>query len=158
MKRIILKQIACFLFVLFSVNIFSQQFLWSTKETTDTKYVPIENVTEEVMKFYDHYEFYFDGTGYSKAGFLKYFLKYDDKTQKSKDFRKMINEIVEPTIIAFKGNLGSGSTVLVMCITKDNVELVAFSNQYEENALNTYYGMKNERDKFERWLNSLFIQ
>jgi hypothetical protein len=55
---------------------FGQQILWSTApveifQGEEIKQIPIENVTEEVMKFCDYYNRYFDGTGFTKEGLSK---------------------------------------------------------------------------------------
>lgn len=155
MNKSFLKLTIVFAFLLTSTHTFAQQFLWSTKQTAETKYVPLEEVTHEVLNFYNHYDYYYDGTGYSKAGFLKYFMKYDDKSQKAKDFRKMIQDTQELTVIAFKSNSGKGSEVMVMCIGKENVELVVFSNNLEDNALFTSNHSETERKKFVEWFNFL---
>ncbi|MBK9532192.1 MAG: hypothetical protein IPO42_10395 [Chitinophagaceae bacterium] len=57
-------------FVIMTSTGYSQQLLWSTVENSSSKYVSIENVTAEVLEFFDHYKFYFDGAGYSKSSFL----------------------------------------------------------------------------------------
>ncbi len=143
------------LFMLLPISVFSQQFLWSTINKENSIYVPIENVTDEVMKFYNHYEFYYDGTGYNKEGFLKYFLKFDNKSQDLKDFKKLISEIKDTTVMAFKSNLGKGSVIMVMIIGEKNVDFVAFSNNYESDVLLTHNYSRDEREKFERWFSQL---
>ena len=150
MKKSILKLTIVFVFLLTFTNVSAQQFLWSTKQTESTKYVPLEEVTNEVLNFYNHYDFYYDGTGYSKAGFLKFFLKYDDKSEKSKVFKKMIQDTQELTVIAFKSNSGKGSEVMVMCINKENVELIVFSNNWEIDAIST-----DDASEFIKWFNGL---
>ena len=46
------------LLLLLSSSIFGQQYLWSTvqKDSLAEKYIPIEYVNNEILKFYDHYE------------------------------------------------------------------------------------------------------
>ena len=38
------------------------------------------------------------------------------------------------TVFAIRGNTGKGSVVLVICVTKENVNFVSFSNNYESNS------------------------
>ena len=135
---------------------FGQQFLWSTSKVNDLRHVPIDSVTCEVLKFYDHYEFYFDGAGYSKDGFIKSFESSqsykNSSTSAWKDFKTKIYEITDLTVIAFRTNEGKGSVILVLCISKENVNLISFSNTYESDARLTY---STDREKFARWLKTL---
>jgi hypothetical protein len=150
------KFLLAFFLVAFTASVFGQQFLWTTIKDSATKYVPLESVTEKVLEFYDHYEFYNDGSGYSKAGFFKMFEGSksfnNSNTSLWKGLKNKINEIDSQTVIAFKSNLGQGSVILVMCISKENVNLISFSNNYEQDALLTY---SSEREKFSKWFKTL---
>ena len=135
------KLVLIFCFTLFATTVFSQQFLWSTLKDSTTKFVPIKDVTEKVLEFYDQYKFYYDGSGYTKEAFLKSF----ESSQAFKNInssrwqviKKKINEIDSLTVMAFKSNSGSGSSILVMCITKENIETVTFSNEVHSGILFT---------------------
>ena len=94
-----------FCFVLSTSLVFGQQFLWSTNEDTDSEHVPIKSVTSVVLEFYDHYEYYYDGSGYSKDRFLDYIKKYGDNSEDWKSFKDKIYEVEDLTVNAFKGNL-----------------------------------------------------
>jgi len=120
-----------FCFILFNSSVFGQQFLWSTSENTSSKYVPIENITNEVLNFYNHYQFYNDGAGYSKSSFIKAIEKYGDNSENWKSFKQSILKIENLTVFAIRSNTGKGSVVLVICVTKENVNFVTFSNNME---------------------------
>lgn len=150
------KFVLIFFFIVFTATAFGQQFLWTTLKDSATKYVPLENVTEKVLEFYDHYEYYYDGSGYSKDGFFKMFESSqsykNSNTSRWKDLKKKIYAMDSLTVIAFKSNLGQGSVILVMCISKENVNLISFSNNYERDALFTH---STERQKFSKWFETL---
>lgn len=152
MKKLTL--IFCFTF--FTSTVFSQQFLWSTLKDSTTKFVPIKDVTEKVLEFYDHYNYYFDGSGYTKEGFLESFesskaLKNVNITS-WQEIKKKIIEIDSLSVIAFKSNSGTGSSIIVMCITKENVETITFSNEIGRGALSA---SKYEIEKFKKWFKTL---
>ena len=52
------------LLVTLTSSVFGQQSLWTTvkndNDTSGTKYVPLTNVTKEVLTFYDQYDYYFE--------------------------------------------------------------------------------------------------
>jgi len=131
------------------------QSLWSTVKDTAIKYVPLEDVTNEVLEFYDHYKFYFDDAGLSKEGFLKSIegsQSYKNKTSQWKDFKKKIDEINDLTVFAFRSNSGKGSGILVLCVTKENLNFITFSNTYKADALFTN---SSDRKKFASWFKTL---
>ena len=101
-----------------------QQFLWSTLKSdsgSTKKYVPMDNITKEVLTFYNQYDYYFDLSGYSKTRFIKE-VKYGF------DDWSWLNSIKDLTIYAVKSNTGRGSVVMVLCVSKDNVNLLLFSS------------------------------
>ena len=152
-----------FTFIIFltllTSSVFSQQFLWSTTKDTTFKfmrYVPVENVLSEVLQFYEQYKFYFDGSGYSKDGFIKNFENTQSFKSSSnsrwKELKKKIYEINDLTVFAFKDNLGHGSLILVVCVTKENVDMLSFSNNIERDAMRTSeYG----KEKFTNWFRTI---
>lgn len=154
-----MKKTSCIIFFLLVATFsFSQQFLWTTKkdDSSQVKYVTLKDVADEVLEFYDHYEYYYDGAGYSKDGFVKYF----EKSQSFKNsgnqgwdaFKKQMYQTTEITVFAFRTNTGKGSAVLVLCISKENVNLVTFTNIIEENFNITH---RSDREKFKKWFNTL---
>lgn len=148
------KAILFIFFLLFNSTFFGQQFLWSTLENNSVKHVPLENITEEVLKFYDHYDQYHDGAGYSKINFLKTIEKYGDSSESWKNFKQMILKTETLTVFAMRSNTGKGSAVFVICVNKENVNYIIFSNTYEI-ASETIVHIDSEREKFTKWLQTL---
>lgn len=143
-------------YMVFTSTAFGQQFLWTTLKDSTAEYVPIEKVTEKVLAYYDHYKTYFDGTGFSKAGFFK-FLESSASLNNAdtllwNGLKRKINIIDSMTVMAFKSNLGSGSFILVMCISKENVDFIRFSNNFERGAI---LSSSYDKEKFEKWFKTL---
>lgn len=154
-----MKKILFVLFCLVSISVSGQQYLWSTTHDSTIKwgdYVSTEDVQDKVLEYYDQYEFYFDGSGYNKEGFFKYFeSSRSNKNSNSvgwKALKKKILEITDLTVFSYKDNLGHGSVILVMCVTKEHVNLIIFSNTYERDAILTGDYNKN---KFASWFQTL---
>ncbi|WP_298145956.1 hypothetical protein [Flavobacterium sp.] len=107
----------------------------------------MNNVTKEVLTFYDQYDYYFDLSGYSKKRFIEEInFGFDDWT--------WLDGIKESTVFAFKSNAGSGSVIIVMCISEDNVNLLLFSSDvllYTNPQSTASY----ERDKFAKWFKTM---
>lgn len=132
-------------------SVFGQQRLWTTENNNNdksgNKYVPLTSVTKEVLTFYDQYDFYFDLSGYSKERFIEEInYGFDDWS--------ILNEIKDLTVFAYKSNTGRGSLIMVMCVSKDNVNLLLFSNDIllHENPQQTG---SYEKDKFTKWFKTL---
>lgn len=145
-----MKKFYLILFFIFSISSFGQQFLWSTLNDTSSKYIPIENVTEEVIKFYDHYDFYHDGSGYNKENFFKMFERLGANSNNWEGFKESVKNIEQLTVFALRDNTGQGSVVIVIFITKQNINVVAFSNSYKEDSILTY-----DKKRFESWIETL---
>lgn len=132
-----------------SSSAFGQQFLWSTvkSDTADVKHVPLNDVTEEVLTFYNHYDYYFDFSGYNKKRFVKEinygFNDWD-----------WIYDIKNLTVFALRSNTGRGSAVLILCISKDNVNMIIFSNDILLNS-NPQTTGSYEKDKFVSWFKTI---
>jgi len=141
MKRIGIMVI----FTILTVSVYGQQFLWSTVANENTRRVTINNVTREVLEFYDHYRWYIDYSGFSKDRFIEMFdYGFEDW--------EWLYDIEELTIFALRSNDGQGSVVLVMCISKNNVNTVIFTNSYERGGIMTH---TTDRDKFTRWFRTI---
>jgi hypothetical protein len=139
------------LLLVLSAPVLGQQSLWTTvKKVSDTsgiKYVPLNNVTNEVLTFYDQYNYYFDLSGYSKKRFINE-IKFGFGNW------NWLNDIKDLTVVALKSNSGRGSLIMVMCVSKENVNLLLFSNDIllHKNPQRTY---SDEKDKFEKWFKTL---
>jgi hypothetical protein len=132
-------------FFILTISAFGQQFLWSTLSDKAERFVPINNVTREVLEFYDQYELYLDYSGFSKDRFIESFdYGFDDWS--------WLYDINELTVFALRSNSGRGSIVIVMCISKNNVNTIIFSNNYEPGCILTH---STDREKFSRWFRTL---
>ncbi len=144
-----MKKIGFIVFLsVFTSSAFGQQFLWSTVQKDGENQVPLNRVTMEVLKFYDHYRFYYDYSGYSKERFIE---EIADEFEDLKD----INIINELTVFAVKSNLGHGSFVIVACISEENVDMIIFSNRAIEGDYSYESAFSSGRDSFKRWFNTL---
>jgi hypothetical protein len=146
MKTFILQ----ILFILSTSSAFGQQFLWSTMEqdSITEEHIPLEYVTNEILKFYDHYEKHYDFSGYSKERFI-------EEIDYGFDDWKWINDMTELAVFAVRTNVGSGSIVLVMFISEKNINLIIFSNNLIDRNFNYTSNAEYKREKFETWLKTL---
>lgn len=151
MRNKMKKILFTLLLVTLTSSVFGQQRLWATvkndNDTSGTKYVPLTNVTKEVLTFYDQYDYYFDLSGYSKKRFIEEInYGFDDWT--------WLYDVKELTVFALKSNAGRGSLIMVMCVSKDNVNLLLFSSDIllHKNPQSTG---SYERDKFAKWFKTL---
>lgn len=135
--------------------------LWSTSinETFDNKelkHVPIENVTSEVLKFYDFYSWYYDGTGFSKDALIKSSSPSTGVVSSimsaQKDLKKLLFSLNVPTVFAVKGNDGKGSYVVVFYVNEHNIDIIAFSNNLLGQGSQS---TTSNIGKFRRWFNGL---
>ncbi|MCL1969654.1 MAG: hypothetical protein FWF65_08935, partial [Bacteroidetes bacterium] len=139
-------------FIVLVSSVFGQQFLWSTVKDSTSKYLPLDNVTSEVLNFYDQYKYYYDLAGFSKDGFFEFVKKSEKNSIDWKQLKKKIENIEDLTVFAFRGNLGRGSVVFIMCISKDDVNMLLFSNTCEADAIIT---SNYNREKFANWFRTL---
>ena len=111
------------------------------------KYVPLSSISKEVLTFHDQYKFYFDLSGYSKKRFI-------EEINYGFDDWNWLYDIKDLTVYAWKSNTGSGSVVMILCVSKDNVNLVLFSSDImaHENPQTTN---EYEKDKFISWFKTL---
>jgi len=146
MKKFILP----ILFTILTSSTYGQQFLWSTIENDSIveKHVPVDYVSNEILKFYDHYEKHYDFSGFSKERFI-------EEIDYGFDDWKWINDITELTVFAMRSNIGSGSVVLVMFISEKNINLIIFSNATLDGYYDYIFNMGHTREKFEAWLKTL---
>ncbi|MFT5723946.1 MAG: hypothetical protein ACI9JN_001063 [Bacteroidia bacterium] len=143
-------------FVISTSTAFGQQFLWSTQHDSAGTYLELEHVIDKVLEYYDHYDLYVDGTGFSKVGFFKT-LESSESFQNSDsslwiNLKKKILDVDSLTVFAFKTNFGEGFVILVMCISAKNVDLISFSNNYESNPIMTF---PSDKVKFAKWFRTL---
>jgi|SRR5690606_21726079 len=137
-----------------------QQALWSTTpgetlQGEEIKHIPLESVTDEVLKFYDYYDWYFDGTGFTKKEFIKNMESASGIASSFrsnlKSLKDKLDGIENQTVFAMKGNDGKGSYVAVLHINKGNIDIIAFSN----NLMGQGSESTSDDRKFRRWFDSL---
>ena len=121
-----------------------QKILWLAQGSSEPIYISSNNLTKEVLKFYDLYNFYFDFSGFTKDSFIEYFDGDEDW--------EWIYEIEERIVITFRTHIEGGSAVYVIYIDKENIHMIAFSNVYDSNPIST---SKHRRDRFEKWFRTL---
>jgi hypothetical protein len=146
-----MKKILIILFFIKNLSsVDAQQFLWTTQPSTTVKTIPLEQVVPEVMGFYENYQCYQDGTGFSKDGFIAQLQKnrafYGMQPSELEAFKTNLMKIEKLVIYAFKTNSGKGSSITVMCIGKSTVDYVHFQNEYESNFIFTV-----DAEKFANW-------
>lgn len=132
-------------------TVFAQQYLWTT-QTGDSaigkfqKQIALADVTGAVLEFYDQYQLYHDMAGYSKEAFIK-----------TVDFGfkdwSWLNDVHELTVFAVRTNAGQGSVVIVLCVSNDNVNMLAFANMAIAGNYNSRPTLS--REKFTRWFQTL---
>ena len=162
MKKIIITTILYFVLGFFGSNVIGQQFLWTTGSkdifpNSETKVIPKEEVKNKLLDYYENYKFYFDYTGYSKEGFLKKYINSIGGNDKKKwdNFKNNINQINDLNITCIKGNLGSGSVIMVLIISKNDFDMIVFSNEPDKGFIMTYSEIESEKKKFIKFFNSL---
>jgi hypothetical protein len=143
-----MKKIVFFgFFLILTSSVFGQQFLWSTIRDKAERYVPMNNVTREVLTFYDQYDRYYDFSGFTKDRFIEMF------DYGFEDWEWLYN-IEELTVFALRSNSGRGSVVLVMCISRNNVNTLIFANNAEL-GMNYNLTFSSDRQKFSNWFRTL---
>ena len=160
-----MKKLILFLLIFVSVNSYGQQILWTTNQNglfqnSEIKVVPKDKVLNKLLEYYENYELYYDGTGYTKDGFFREFegdhSNFEVDNQKWDYFKKSIYGINELTISCVKTNLGRGSNILILIVKKDNIDYITFSNQYTSGSILTHNGRINDsKVRFMKFYNSL---
>ncbi|MDR2842369.1 MAG: hypothetical protein LBV52_04130 [Spirochaetaceae bacterium] len=139
------KLIFVFGLVCLSSAVFAQQILWTTVDGAGEKVLKMKDVTNEVMKYYDQYDYYYDMTGFDKDTFVETF-----GGDGSWDWVYDVNTSI---VSAIRVNLDmSSSAVYVVCVGSSGVNLVAFTDAYEDGAVAT---SSNRKDKFKKWFYGL---
>lgn len=136
-----------------SSDVFGQQFLWSTsKEITDVKSIPLTNVKEKVLEYYDTYDYYVDNTGYDIEGFNK-FIEIFEKDSKIKKLKEELSKNdTKKLVLCVKGNSNNSSVTSVIIMGEKNFDIINFTN----GGLTGIQPTGNYRKvKFEKWFNTL---
>lgn len=160
-----MKKIILIILIFVSAKSFGQQFQWTTNKSglfqgSEIKVIPIDKVQNKLLEYFESYDNYYDGTGYTKDGFFREFegnnsnIESDNKNWDY--FKKSIYGINELTISCVKTNLGSGSSILVLIVKKDNIDVISFSNQLSRGFISTYNGrIVDNKTRFIKFYKSL---
>lgn len=160
-----MKKFFLIFLVFVSLNSYGQQILWTTNnnglfQNSEIKVVPMDKVLNKVLEYYENYENYFDGTGYTKEGFFREFegnhTNLESDYNKWEIFKKSINGINELTITCVKSNSGRGSNILILIVKKDNIDFITFANSYSPGIIYTYNGkIDDKKTRFVKFYKSL---
>lgn len=160
-----MKKTILIILIFVSAKSFGQQFQWTTNKSglfqgSEIKVIPIDKVQNKLLEYFESYDNYYDGTGYTKDGFFREFegnnsnIESDNKNWDY--FKKSIYNISELTISCVKTNLGSGSSILILIVKKDNIDVISFSNQLSRGAISTYNGkIDDKKTRFIKFYKSL---
>lgn len=138
--------------LLFPFISFSQQHLWTTEmdgniKDSDLKTISKEEVVNEITNYYNIYQYYYDGSGFTTTSFKKKVGKYNINKNVSMEFEQSNT----PRAIAFKDNDGYGSFVTVLFFNKKNIDAIVFSN---DNSLGS--NSTSDRVEFTNLINSFW--
>jgi hypothetical protein len=161
----IFKPTVFLLLTFISISAFGQQFIWSTNAKgsllkSESKIISKEVVYQNLLSYYEAYEYYFDLTGFTKERYLKKFeasksFNYINKTIWD-NFKKTTNEINDSTITCLKTNEGSSSIILVFIFSKKNFDVIKFSNQIDQGAKNTFHSESiSDKNRFIKFIEPL---
>jgi hypothetical protein len=159
-----MKTYLSILFLFFSLNSFGQQFLWTTNKNglfpnSDMKVISNDEVVDKLKFYYETYDSYYDGTGFTKEGFFKMFETSNSFKTTNKNnwelFKKSITEINDLTISCIKYNEGKGSIIAILIVNKDNFDQIMFVNNPTEKGYILTLGLIVGFPKFEKFYNSL---
>ncbi|MDR0388124.1 MAG: hypothetical protein LBH57_08825 [Treponema sp.] len=168
------------LFSIIAVAAFGQQFPWLIVRDGDTRHVPLNIVTREILVFCDQYDRYYDFTGFSKEKFIRGeglishgsaarllirsegFHTPEDTQElapgffiEKYGFGDRLNDIEDLTFFALRSNFGHGSVILVMCTSKNNANTIIFTS-YMEPELGVNYSLTYDKNKFVNLIKALF--
>ena len=162
MKKIIITTILYFVLGFFGSNVIGQQFLWTTNPkglftNSPMKVISKDEVKNKLLDYYENYRYYYDYTGFTKEGFFDKFKEYivGNDNSKWEEFKKSFSQTNELTISSIKGNLGNGSVIMILIVSKNNFDMIVFSNQVDNGLIHT---SKYEIDKFIKFYKSLIVE
>ena len=134
----------------------AQQLLWTTDKRYSSSVITNDAVFDEVMKFYDFYEMYFDGTGYTKTEFASMlrsnWIFSGSNVANISKLELHLPQIKSPTYFAYKGNTGNGAIIYILCMDNESLDVIAFSNIPKSSPNLT---SETNRDKFMNWFLSV---
>ena len=121
------------------------------------KVISKDEVKNKLLDYYENYRYYYDYTGFTKEGFFDKFKEYivGNDNSKWEEFKKSFSQTNELTISSIKGNLGNGSVIMILIVSKNNFDMIVFSNQVDNGLIHT---SKYEIDKFIKFYKSLIVE
>jgi hypothetical protein len=159
LRRVLIISSICFILELLSFPVIGQQYLWTTNSksllsSSEMKVISKEEALNKILDYYGTYDYYYDYTGFSKVDFFHLFKQYNTGKDKKQweNIKRYFTITNELTITSVKGNTGNGSSILILIVKKNTVDMIAFSNQIASGAINT---IRNEEAKFENFYKSL---
>ena len=162
MKKILITTIFYFVLGFNGSSVMGQQFLWTTNPkglftNSPMKVISKDEVKNKLLDYYENYRYYYDYTGFTKEGFFDKFKEYIVGNDNSKwvEFKKSFSQTNELTISSIKGNLGNGSVIMILIVSKNNFDMIVFSNQVDNGLIHT---SKYEIDKFIKFYKSLIVE
>lgn len=162
MKKILITTIFYFVLGFYGSSVMGQQFLWTTNPkglftNSPMKVISKDEVKNKLLDYYESYKFYYDYTGFTKEGFFDKFKEYivGNDNSKWEVFKKSFSQTDELTISSIKGNLGNGSVIMILIVSKNNFDMIVFSNEIDKGYISTF---KWEIDKFIKFYKSLIVE
>jgi hypothetical protein len=142
----------CLFFLSFKIQ--GQQLLWTTSPNSSIKTISTDVALGKILEYYDYYDMYYDGTGYSKKGFLEQFegLKSYQNIDKQ-NWEEIKNKLLnadELIISAVKVNEGIGSMIYIFFASKKNIDYIYFAD-----TIGFGGNLTTDKDRFKKWIKSI---
>ena len=160
-----MKNFILFLFIFVSLKSHGQQFQWTTSKSglfqnSEIKVISKEKVLDKLLEYFEIYDYYYDGTGYTKSGFFRQYEESNTNVGTDnnnwEELKKSIYEINDLTIYCIKNNLGNGSNIMILIVNNDNLDFINFSNEISRGATPTYNGkISDSKPRFIKFYKSL---
>jgi hypothetical protein len=138
-----------FLFLIFiSISGISQQYLWTSNANeffanTETKVITKNEIQNNILNYYQVYDYYYDLSGFTKQEFLKKFENSNSYNFINKikwnNFTNSIYQSKEPTITCIKYNDGNSPIIMILIYSKEKFDVILFSNKIESGFKSTYH-------------------
>ena len=138
-----------FLFLIFiSISGISQQYLWTSNfneffANTETKVITKNEIQNNILNYYQVYDYYYDLSGFTKQEFLKKFENSNSYNFINKikwtNFTNSIYQSKDPTITCIKYNDGNSPIIMILIYSKEKFDVILFSNKIESGFKSTYH-------------------
>lgn len=147
MKKI-LKSIFIVILIFIRISGNSQQYLWTSNSNeffanSETKIITKDEIHNNLLNYYQVYDYYYDLSGFTKQEFLRKFETSNSYNFINKikwnNFTKSIYLTKEPTITCIKYNDGNSPVIMILIYSKEKFDVISFSNRIEGGFKNTYH-------------------